>query len=95
MFWIADNVKWTGWHQGWYMAVVNDPGKVNDLGKVNITYVVEPSESYEDSVEEFFCILFVFNLQFIVKQLTNYTITRIHCTTIHYTRLPKNVYVQI
>ena len=89
MFWTADNVKWTGWHEGWYMAVVNDPID-NDLGKVNITYVVKPSESYEDSVEEFFCILFVFDLQFTVKQLTNYTIARIHCTTIH---LPKNIYV--
>lgn len=34
------------------MAVVNDVID-NDLGKANITYVVEPSESYEASVEEF------------------------------------------
>lgn len=33
------------------MAVVNDVID-DDLGKANITYVVEPSESYEVSVEE-------------------------------------------
>lgn len=51
MFWTADDVKGTGWHEGWYMAVVNDVID-DDLGKANITYVVEPSESYEVSVEE-------------------------------------------
>ena len=48
MFWTADDVKGTGWHEGWYMAVINDVID-DDLGKANITYVVEPSETYEVS----------------------------------------------
>ena len=37
----------------------------------------------------FFVFYLFLILQFIVKQLTNYTVTRIHYTTIRYTRLPK------
>ena len=48
---MADDVKGTGWHEGWYMAVVDDVIDV-DLGKANNTSMVEPSESYKVSVEE-------------------------------------------
>ena len=43
MFWTADDVKGTGWHEGWYMAVVDDVIDV-DLGKANNTSMVELSE---------------------------------------------------
>lgn len=51
MFWNAEDVEGTGWHEGWYMGVVTTVIK-EDLGTANVTYVVEPSESYEVNVEE-------------------------------------------
>ncbi|KAJ7354919.1 hypothetical protein OS493_029028 [Desmophyllum pertusum] len=51
VFWTADDLKGTGWHEGWYMAVVTDVID-EDSGTANIIYVVEPSESYKVSVEE-------------------------------------------
>lgn len=51
VFWTADDLKGTGWHEGWYMAVVTDEID-EDSGTANIIYVVEPSESYKVSVEE-------------------------------------------
>lgn len=43
MFWSEEEVKGTGWHEGWYMAVVNDVLD-KDAGRTSIVYVVEPSE---------------------------------------------------
>ena len=44
-------MKGTGWHEGWYMAVVNDVLDM-DAGRTSTVYVVEPSEVYEISVKE-------------------------------------------
>ena len=44
-------MKGTGWHEGWYMAVVNDVLD-KDAGRTSIVYVVETSEVYEISVKE-------------------------------------------
>lgn len=44
----------------------------------------------------FFCILLNFAFTVYSKELTNYTITRVHYTTVHhYTRLPKDVHMYI
>ena len=43
MFWSEEEVNGTGWHEGWYMAVVNDVLD-KDAGRTFIVYVVEPSE---------------------------------------------------
>ena len=51
MFWPAEDLKDTGWNEGWYLAMVSDV--VDEVkGIANITYVVEPSECYEVPVEE-------------------------------------------
>ena len=44
-------MKGSGWHEGWYMAVVED---LLDkyTGRTSIVYVVEPSEVYEICVKE-------------------------------------------
>ena len=44
-------MKGTGWHEDWYMAVVNDVLD-KDAGRTSKVYVVEPSEVYEISVKE-------------------------------------------
>lgn len=44
-------MKNSGWHEGWYMAVVKKVVNYSE-GTVIITYVVEPSQSYEISVKE-------------------------------------------
>ena len=55
------------------------------------------STLYNYSVCNFsFCILLNFAFTVYSKELTNYTITRVHYTTVHhYTRLPKDVHMYI
>ena len=50
-----------------------------------------PSRATLPLSSTFFCILFVFAFTIYSWQLTNYTITRVHYTTIHCTRLQKYV----
>ena len=51
MYWSKEDVGDSGWHEGWYMAVVKE---VMSYIKcfVKIAYVVEPLESYEIDVKE-------------------------------------------
>ena len=44
-------MKGTGWHEGWYMAVVEDVID-KDAGRASTVYVVEPSEVYKICVTE-------------------------------------------
>lgn len=44
-------MKGTGWHEGWYMAVVEDVID-KDAGRASLVYVVEPSEVYKICVTE-------------------------------------------
>jgi len=51
VFWNAEDVKDTGWHEGWYMAVVKEVID-KQAETARIVYVVEPSQTYEISVKE-------------------------------------------
>lgn len=53
MFWNVEDVEGIGWYEGWYMGVVIIVIK-EDLGTVNVIYVVEFFELYEVNVEELF-----------------------------------------
>lgn len=44
-------MKGTGWHEGWYMAVVEDVID-KDAGKASTVYMVEPSDVYKICVTE-------------------------------------------
>ena len=44
-------MKDTGWHEGWYLAIVKEITD-KEAATARIVYVVEPSESYEISVDE-------------------------------------------
>ena len=51
VFWSKEDCQETGWHEGWYLAVVkNDIDKEKAL--VNISYVVEPECLYETNVKQ-------------------------------------------
>lgn len=51
IFWSGEEVKGTGWHEGWYMAAVKDASDMN-TGTATIVYVVEPTATYEISVKD-------------------------------------------
>ena len=44
-------MKDTGWHEGWYLAIVKEIID-KEASTARIVYVVEPSKSYEISVNE-------------------------------------------
>lgn len=50
VFWSKENCEGTGWHEGWYLAVVKE---VNiEETKVDIAYVVEPTYLYQTDVTQ-------------------------------------------
>ena len=44
MFWSGEEVKGTGWREGWYMAVVKDGIDLN-IGTATVVYIVEPTSA--------------------------------------------------
>lgn len=49
MYWNKEECKETGWHEGWYLAVIKEVLD-RDVGEVRISYVVEPTVDYEINV---------------------------------------------
>ena len=51
IFWSKDDCKDTGWHEGWYLAIVKEVLDFEET-MANITYVVEPKCLYEMHVSQ-------------------------------------------
>lgn len=51
VFWSEEDCEETGWHEGWYLAVVKDVIDKEEA-LINISYVVEPECLYETNVTQ-------------------------------------------
>ena len=51
VFWSEEDCEETGWHKGWYLAVVKDVIDKEEA-LINISYVVEPECLYETNVTQ-------------------------------------------